>query len=212
MRRDGITAWVARPSTADRTADVDLLAAPELARMRRLARQADQDRFSVAWAMTRRVLGERLATDPRRLRFDRTCVLCGHTGHGKPRLPGATLEFSITHAADRVLLAVTEGIPVGVDVERLDARVAEIADSVRHPSEHDVDGPELVRLWVRKEAILKATGHGLVRPMTDFSARVPGAGVFLADISLDGDYVAAVAALSDASLDLHVVLDQPGSS
>lgn len=178
--------------------------------MRRFAQQADQHRFSVAWAMTRRVLGDLLATDPRRLAFDRTCLLCGHAGHGKPRLTGATLEFSITHARDRVLLAVTQGIPVGVDVEPADAPVAEVADSIRHPSENNVEGSELLRLWVRKEAILKATGHGLVRPMSDFSLRDAPLGTFLADVALKEGYVGAVAALSGASLDLDVVSDQPG--
>lgn len=178
--------------------------------MGRFVHAADQDRFSAAWALTRRTLGGLLGTDPRRLGFDRWCALCGNDQHGKPRLLDASLEFSIAHAADRVLLAVSDRIPVGVDVEPADAPVAEATSLVRHPSERDVEGPELVRLWVRKEAVLKATGHGLVRPMTDFGVLVAPDGMFLADVPLGQDYVAAVAAVGDDVLDVTVVPDDAG--
>jgi len=207
----GLTVWVARPSSGARKDDRALLAPTELERMYRLVHAADQDRFSVAWALTRRTLGGLLGIDPRRLRFDRSCALCGDDQHGKPRLLDGALEFSIAHAADRVLLAVADRIPVGVDVEPADALVAEAAALVRHASEHDVEGAELVRLWVRKEAVLKATGHGLARPMTDFGVRVAPDGMFLTDLALGENYVAALAARSDRELDLTVVSEVTGS-
>ena len=207
---DGITVWVDRPSSRERDDDQALLTASELQLMRRLVQPADQDRFSAAWALARETLGGLLGTDPRLLRFDRSCSLCGHGTHGKPRLVGASLQFSIAHAEDRVLVAVADRIPVGVDVEPANAPTAEVADLVRHPSERD-DGVGLVRLLVRKEAILKVTGHGLVRPMTGIVADPAPDGLVVTDLSIGQDYVAAVAAASDGALDVKVRSGPTGS-
>lgn len=158
--------------------------------------QQDRDRFRTAWALTRRTLGAIVGEDPSTLCFDRRCRHCGHQLHGKPRLVGAPVHFSITHAADRVLLAVCPDHEVGIDVEPAAAAVAGVADFLLHPTEQDADPAEFVRLWVRKEAILKATGHGLTTPMTSFAARTAPDGFFLQDLPQEDGYVAAVAAVT----------------
>lgn len=73
------------------------------------------------------------------VRLDSACARCGEP-HGKPRVahPGAP-EVSISHAGDRVLVAVSMAGPVGVDVEAAESKadVSELAPtSSRRPSRH----------------------------------------------------------------------------
>jgi 4'-phosphopantetheinyl transferase len=203
-----IRVWVSRPSQVeDRSGEHALLSQTEIERMRRYVHRADRDRFSTAWSLARRTLGELLGKDPRLLRFDRQCTHCGDRRHGKPRLLDARVEFSIAHASDRVLLAVSTQAPVGVDVEPIEARVEDLATSLLHPAEVGTDRSELLRLWVRKEAVLKATGHGLARPMTGFSTLTAPVGMVVEDLPCGDDYVAAVAAISKVHLPVELVPD-----
>ena len=172
--------------------------------MNRLVRVADRDRSSTAWALVRTTLGELTGLAPSRLRFDRTCSLCGDAHHGKPRLLDAPVEFSVAHSADRVVVAVSEAAPVGVDVEPIDVPLADVADSFLHPHELGVPPADLVRLWVRKEAVVKATGQGLIRPLREISVLSAPAGMLLVNLPDEGGYVAAVAAVTNHSLTVTV--------
>lgn len=88
------------------------------------------------------------------------CARCGATDHGRPRPLGAEggdldLGLSLARAGDLVLAAVADG-PVGVDLEPLGGAAAR--EVTMHPSERG----DPLRAWVRKEALLKATGLGLL--------------------------------------------------
>jgi 4'-phosphopantetheinyl transferase len=78
-----------------------------------------------------------------------------------------------------VVVAVTDDGPVGVDVELTTRGDDKIDGLVRAHSERSVGGADLVRRWVRKEAVLKATGHGLAVPMTRFAVSPPDAAACL---------------------------------
>jgi len=93
-------------------------------------------------------------------------------GRGKPfiRAPATDLRFSFAHTADLTLVALTTGIEVGVDVERLDRDVTAWAlwrhtltadETSRLPVDQTARNACLLQLWVRKEALLKAAGVGL---------------------------------------------------
>jgi 4'-phosphopantetheinyl transferase len=73
------------------------------------------------------------------------CAQCGEE-HGRPVAAG--LWLSVAHAGDVVVVAAAVA-PVGVDVERADARI---------PAEYGGN----VRSWTRLEAVLKADGRGIV--------------------------------------------------
>jgi 4'-phosphopantetheinyl transferase len=175
-----------------RTADVvpahDVLLAPsDLQRRARLAQEADRRRLTAAAAVARSVLGARTGTAPAALRIDRTCPRCG-APHGRPVLPDVPdLHFSVAHAGDWAVVAVLHGAPVGVDVEGAGrftaAELEQLADFALAPAER----AELSRLpdfarpcafttyWVRKEAVVKATGEGLAVAPADVVVSPPWA-------------------------------------
>ncbi|GAY11249.1 4'-phosphopantetheinyl transferase superfamily protein [Pseudonocardia sp. N23] len=171
--------WWARPiDPATRPDLVTLLDEHERTRLRAFRRPDDAGRYLAAHALTRIVLGERTATHPAGVRFDRTCR-CG-AQHGKPRLdePGAP-EFSFTHSGDLVGLAVAD-VAVGLDAEhhRTLSDVASMAEHVSSPVEKQRPAPssteEFLRIWTRKEALLKVTGEGLSRAMDSITLSPPG--------------------------------------
>ncbi|MDO5093877.1 MAG: 4'-phosphopantetheinyl transferase superfamily protein, partial [Propionibacteriaceae bacterium] len=92
--------------------------------------------------------------------------------HGKPMADG--LEFSLAHSGSLVLIGVG-ALPLGVDVEGIpdDRAVAQIGTSL-HPREtEELRGlpseqrcEAFTRLWVRKEAMYKALGIGLLRGLS----------------------------------------------
>ncbi|PZR52658.1 hypothetical protein DNL40_11150 [Xylanimonas oleitrophica] len=115
-------------------------------------------------------------------RVVRRCVTCGEPGHGKPEVPAALAagwHVSLAHTATWLVVAASDGGPVGVDVEQVAAVAAHpVADVLLSPDEraagHLEDAAALTRTWVRKEALLKATGHGLAVPPSSVTLRAPG--------------------------------------
>jgi 4'-phosphopantetheinyl transferase len=168
----------------------DLLVGVEHERAAAYLRVVDRARFVTGVALSRTVLGERLGVEPRDVPLDRTCERCGRP-HGKPFVPGGP-ELSISHSADRVVLAVAD-VPVGVDVEKLDRDVVptRLARRVLLPEEQAAVATPLdfLRAWARKEAVVKATGEG-----TSVLPRADPPGYAVADIDVGDGYVAAAAA------------------
>jgi 4'-phosphopantetheinyl transferase len=152
-----------------------LLGHAERTRWARFRRAEDRERYLVAHALARIVLGFHLGVAPDRIAFSTVCQRCGGA-HGKPRLRGHAerLELSISHSGQRVAVAVARRTPVGVDVEEtargLDSASlgravlssAEQAVLDRLPPADRAQG--LLTYWTRKEALLKATGDGLAIP------------------------------------------------
>lgn len=115
-------------------------------------------------------------------------MLCAATGqtslplfarspYGKPFCPQTHIDFSISHSADMVWVALCRTATVGIDLEQLrplpDA--VQLADQL-HPQERQalLALPEnelekaFFRCWTRKEAVLKAYGTGLNTPLHSF--------------------------------------------
>lgn len=94
-------------------------------------------------------------------------------GHGRPRLgaPHAGSDVSWSHSGEGLLIALGEGVQLGVDAERLRPRprALELARRFFTPAEADwlqarpdaAREADFVRLWCAKEAILKAHGRGI---------------------------------------------------
>ena len=216
---------VREAEVGDDPADLALLDAGERARAER-KRAATP--FVTGHALVRRTLGELLDRDPASLSFEKRCTTCRSELHGKPSLVDvAGWHFSLSYTSSLAVVAVAEGVEVGVDTEDLtDADFEGFADVTLARDEtgafDGLTGHDLLvaraRVWARKEAVLKATGHGLVVDPSEvlvsgpldpptlvaWRAEEPAPpAVSLVDLSLEAtSHRAAVAGLTDQSLEV----------
>ncbi|MBA8931969.1 4'-phosphopantetheinyl transferase [Kutzneria viridogrisea] len=169
--------WWARPDQVDEQRMLAVVSEAERARAQRYHRPVDRLRSLTGCWLLRTVLAANLGVDARQVVLDRTCSDCG-LQHGRPRLlSGMGVHLSVSHAGQRVAVAITRLGEVGVDVEHLrtdgppfDEELAENTLSAQELKALLAAAPEdrhtdFLRLWVRKEALLKATGHGLRLPI-----------------------------------------------
>jgi len=83
--------------------------------------------------------------------------------------------FNITHASNLVVFAYTTGESIGIDIEK--KKELEYNDIMEnfHPEEQQFIGSAadakscFYEIWVKKEALLKAAGIGIVNGLSDFS-------------------------------------------
>ena len=206
--------WWARRHSASYV-PVDLFNDEERDRYVAYRHAADADRFAVGVWLSRTVLGGLLGCAPREVELLRDCPSCGRP-HGRPRLAAAGPTISISHSGDLVVMALCRTHQVGIDVQECGVDVPS-PDGVMSPREltaHRVLAPNRRRYgffttWVRKEAVLKATGDGLNFPLADLevtgSDRAAGViacrgrpdlTVGLCDLPAPEGYAAAVAVLA----------------
>ncbi len=160
------------------------LSEAELSRARRYRRSEDSDRFILGRICIRRLSATHLGIEPR-------AVTILQTPAGKPYLEpspptsGELLEFNLSHSGERLLLAWSIGLPVGVNVERVKTirrrELLQMAATAFSPAELKIvisAAPSeaariFYRIWVRKEATLKAEGVGLGFRAQSFSVANP---------------------------------------
>ena len=135
--------------------------------------EIDQRRFLTGRTLAKTLVAERLGRPAESVRLDATCDDCGKP-HGRPRVPDSDLVLSISHSGNLIGLAVTEGVPVGLDVETSN-RTADgsLVDYALSPAEREAvaglsdeaRSAAFFVYWTRKEAVMKATGKGLKIPL-----------------------------------------------
>lgn len=134
-------------------------------------------------AAQRLILSRYLRVFPDEIVVDRSCERCGDLQHGRPRVPGVSLDYSVSHTRAWVLVAVVGAGRVGAD---LDARPAagdldDLAAAALTPAERRIwrrlpardRADALLASWTRKEATTKLTGHGLTIPLSDLDVTGP---------------------------------------
>jgi 4'-phosphopantetheinyl transferase len=199
----------------------------------RAERRSSPARFITAHALLRTVVGERLGTAPTAVRFDRACATCGSHSHGKPVVAGHPEVFvSLSYSGDMAVVALTGVGEAGVDIEEVADTdfdgFATVTLAVEElPAMDAVTAEDLplarARVWARKEAVLKATGHGLVVDPREVVVTGPlekaelvewrgdqplPSPVRILDVDLgDPDHTAAVAVLTDQPIELRLVSD-----
>jgi 4'-phosphopantetheinyl transferase len=147
-------------------------------RWQRLRLEADRQRFLLARALVRSVLGTCVQQAPESLQF-----VCNH--YGKPELlqpaatPEQTLRFNLSHTRGLLVLAVTAADEIGVDVESITREAEMLALAERYFAASEVamlraaDPLQLhelfFRLWTLKEAYVKARGLGLQLGLDSFA-------------------------------------------
>ncbi|MFJ5551355.1 4'-phosphopantetheinyl transferase family protein [Streptomyces sp. NPDC093225] len=143
-----------------------VLSADEHARWTRLRTEAARRRHLGARLLCRSVLGAYSNTPPHRLTFTRG-------DFGRPELfPNPSgLRFNLSHTKGLIACVVSDGLPCGVDVERMDVDPNVVGYVVERftPAERarlEAADParrarEFLDVWVLKEAYTKALGAGL---------------------------------------------------
>lgn len=158
-----------------------LLSAEERVRADKFHFQADRNRHIIGRAVSRILLGRCLLKPALKLQLE-------YNEFGKPRLAEAgypPLEFNISHSGDLVLVALTLGRALGVDVEQMKPEMGtqEIAGRFFSPNEcrvlaalpSEMQCAAFFACWTRKEAYLKGRGDGLSLPLDRFDvAFAPG--------------------------------------
>ncbi len=100
----------------------------------------------------------------------RLCPRCASSEHGRPwaRFGDVDVPVSVSRSGPHLVTAVAPGaVAVGVDVEELGAIERSWPDTVLARGERAETTDERARMWVAKEAILKAEGAGLAKPMDE---------------------------------------------
>jgi 4'-phosphopantetheinyl transferase len=180
-----------------------LLTGEELARAAKFIKPADAEVFILCRGLLRRILADCLNAEPAELRFNRNA-------QGKPFLEDGKLDFNVSHSRDRLLIAVTAGRAVGVDIEfrRGGLNMESIAKRWFAPEEQkyfqtlEKPGDGFFEIWAKKEAYVKALGLGIYKDLNTFAVPlgekpfVPNIGKdgqwFFQTLEIDSDYAAAV--------------------
>ncbi|WP_435582465.1 4'-phosphopantetheinyl transferase family protein [Amycolatopsis thermoflava] len=202
---------------------LDLLDDVERDRHGGYRKEIDQRRFLTGRVLAKTVAADLLGRAPDDVSFDATCDDCGKP-HGRPRVPGAGFDLSISHSGERIGVAVTSAVPVGLDVETATRRAEDslIAYALNETEVAALDSltdaervAAFFRYWTGKEALMKATGRGLKIPLRSITLAGPGepprlvasadpaldpARARLADLDPGAGYRAAIAVLSDDEL------------
>jgi 4'-phosphopantetheinyl transferase len=145
-----------------------VLSKSELARAERFHFEKERNRYVIAHAWLRKLLGSYLCVSAASVEF-------AEGPKGKPSLAGRAassgLEFNLAHSQEQLALAIAYQTAVGVDIEHIrplpDAdeivrRFFSKREQLRFESLSDeLKSMAFFNLWTRKEAWLKATGEGI---------------------------------------------------
>ena len=152
-----------------------LLSQAERDKVRRKRYASDREELVLAYALHRLVMGNFLLCDPAEVELERDLL-------GRPFVQGDEVNTSLSHTSGAIAVAVSPHGFVGIDIEpAIRAKeLPDIASVVLHASEiatisrlpQAARAQAMLALWVRKEALLKASGIGLVREMHSFEAPI----------------------------------------
>jgi 4'-phosphopantetheinyl transferase len=148
-----------------------ILAPAEIERIDRLRVHAKRNEAIISRGVLRVVLGRALGCSPAKIALE--------TGpHGKPFLTNGAAQFNVSHTAGAVLLAVSIGHELGIDIEAIrdDLDCPGLANRFFTTRETawikslppQEQAPTFLRLWTRKEALLKGIGKGVAAGLNHF--------------------------------------------
>jgi 4'-phosphopantetheinyl transferase len=151
---------------------VELLSAEERLRLSQMRSDAARSGFVSLRAALRSILSQRLGCPPQ-------SVAVAVAPGGQPRAPGSGWHVSLSHASAGGVVALSRDGPIGVDMEA-DRQIPDalaIARGLFHPTEwawiarhrDDARSAAFLRVWVRKEAVVKACGTGLAARLDTWS-------------------------------------------
>jgi 4'-phosphopantetheinyl transferase len=145
----------------------ELLDPVEQERMARFRFEHDRERFVLGHGWLRELLGVYLKRDGSLVRIARGPF-------GKPYLERKDLRFNMSDTKDAILIGFASGLEIGVDIETM-ARTVDHGAVSKHyftPAEirviesaGDQARKRFLEFWTRKEAVLKASGVGIMEDL-----------------------------------------------
>lgn len=164
LRPGSVHLWCFPP--APENPDVTVLQDEERRRADATGNPEGRRRFVHTRGTLRHILGSYLNVTP-----DQLVLATGAKGKPDIAAPATRLRFNLSHSGELTLLAVAEGVELGLDVERIRPRrgLTAIARRMFGPAEAAELGEladprrtqEFHRRWTRLEASVKALGLGL---------------------------------------------------
>ncbi len=143
-----------------------VLSGEEGVRAARFVFEKDTERFITAHGALRILLSRYIPCAPEAIEFT-------FGPHGKPRLlsPLTDIRFNLSHSGEMILIAISRGREVGVDVELMNEKIQfeQIASYCFEPRDEwelriappQERVPRFFDMWTRMEARLKADGAGI---------------------------------------------------
>lgn len=130
---------------------------------------------------------------------------------GKPYFPRhPELHFSVSHSGDYWICAfASREIGCDIQLHTEPKRPAAIVNRYFHPAEQAVyaaseDGLAVFhRIWCRKEAAVKRTGHGIDRTFAETDTTAPDCGVTDIALPADDGYSCAIAYDAEFETDIR---------
>lgn len=195
----------ADPAQLDRW--YEILSREERDRARRFRFAEHRRQSIICRGSLREILGSYLDREPSRILFS-------YNRYGKPYVAGSDIFFNLSHSGAWATLAVSAGVEIGIDIERVDPRFAREQVPERFFSPREVarlralpasqQTAAFFRCWTRKEAYVKARGTGLSLALDSFdvtlmpgepAAFLRGAGDWsIQDLPAPAGYAAAIVA------------------
>jgi 4'-phosphopantetheinyl transferase len=176
------------------------LDAGELARGRALADPTVRHRFLAGRSWLRELVAGVSGTPPESLSAQYECPACTAVDHGRPRWTVAGQPLPVRASLSRSggwAAAVVDGSPslltLGIDLEQIsrfggteiDATVFTRGEQSEIRSRGEQEQPRLrAHLWARKEAVLKASGTGLMTDPASIDVLGPAVRVGALDYSV----------------------------
>jgi len=147
-----------------------VLTKEELEKADRFHRKQDRESYIVGKHMSRSILSNFLGKSPSNISYQ-------YNSRKKPYIQG--IHFNTSHSGNQVYFALSQH-PLGIDTEYIDPNFDFSAIASTYFSEEEAAyighnnsaRQNFYTLWTRKEALLKATGEGLVEML----AQVPSTG------------------------------------
>jgi 4'-phosphopantetheinyl transferase len=164
----------------------ELLSSEEIARYGKISQPLLRQRFLRSRSAMRVILAAYAGLQPEYISYH-------YNDNGKPGIDLAggeqQLEFNLSHSSDLCLLAVTLDSEIGIDIECCSEGRDYLALARRFFSqpeleliEHSTDAGLFYRMWVLKEAAVKARGMRLLSGLDRFECtHGPGAGLVVMD-------------------------------
>lgn len=210
--RDHVDCWYVSAAELLRQEEqwiTSVLSSDEGARAARFHFEQDRRRYIAAHAALRLLIARYTGERPESLAIRADA-------NGRPTLERSELHFNISHSGSWVVIAFSNAIPLGVDVEKI-CKIPDLMAIARsHFAATEVEAisglsPEqraaaFFVIWTRKEAFVKAIGRGISFPLQNFGTGHPHRSPYLtgqqgevwtdwtlADLQPDNQHLGAVA-------------------